>query len=289
MEDPSGFQKFVSLVWYDQLIEFIFRFVAKSSEPLLALGVVFSAADVLSKGTLMQGNSSLLYAWAWAQAIAIESSGGVVLVYALQSFKLQDKTKGWLYLALSVLLSLVGGVMLFTQLIANTSGTTEFGASGGVTAYIIILSVFRSIVSIGYIVMCRTKHISFINLDEEAKPQTTETEHSLTLEDVKTVVFDILSAMKEAEQNSVQLQIPDHTTASHLQVPVTEKEHNQEEVDNSEQEQNSQNGQSTNNVNFERVKIFLLDRPNAKVREVAAALEMSPSTANKWMQRVRKK
>ena len=35
----------------------------------------------------MQGNSFLLYAWAWTQAIAIESSGGVVLDYALQSFK----------------------------------------------------------------------------------------------------------------------------------------------------------------------------------------------------------
>src|SRR5712692_7372616 len=95
---PSRWQSFVTLHWYDGVIEFLFRFVAKTSEPLLALGLVISAADVLTKGRLMAGNLTLSDAWAWTQAIAIESSGGVVLVYALQSFKAKDKLKGWLYL-----------------------------------------------------------------------------------------------------------------------------------------------------------------------------------------------
>jgi predicted nuclease of restriction endonuclease-like RecB superfamily len=41
--------------------------------------------------------------------------------------------------------------------------------------------------------------------------------------------------------------------------------------------------------NYQRVKLFLTEHPTAKAREVAAALAMSRTTANKWMQRVRDK
>src|SRR5215831_13391010 len=118
----NRWQSFVTLRWYDGFIEFLFRFVAKTSEPLLALGLVFSAADVLTKGRLMQSNLTLTDAWAWTQAIAIESSGGVVLVYALQSFAQRDKLKGWLYVVLASLLAIVGGMMLYSQLLSNATG-----------------------------------------------------------------------------------------------------------------------------------------------------------------------
>lgn len=39
--------------------------------------------------------------------------------------------------------------------------------------------------------------------------------------------------------------------------------------------------------NYERVKTHLAGHPDAKVREVAEALTISTSTANKWMNRVR--
>lgn len=39
--------------------------------------------------------------------------------------------------------------------------------------------------------------------------------------------------------------------------------------------------------NSERVKAYLLLRPEAKVRDVAEALSISVSTANKWMSRVK--
>jgi hypothetical protein len=46
-----------------------------------------------------------------------------------------------------------------------------------------------------------------------------------------------------------------------------------------------QGGQSTDN--FERVKLFMTEHPGAKVREVAQALAISRTTANKWMTRLR--
>lgn len=156
-------QRFLSLGWYDDAIEFLFRFVAKTSEPLLALGLVISAADFLSKGALMQANPPLTMAWAWCQAVAIEASSGVVFVYALQSFKQQDKIKAWLYLILSVLLAITGGAMLLFQLIATTTGLQEANLS---PAVFYSMAVLRVLVSVSYVYLCRAKHIRFTDLQD---------------------------------------------------------------------------------------------------------------------------
>ncbi|GHO98392.1 hypothetical protein KSF_084400 [Reticulibacter mediterranei] len=38
--------------------------------------------------------------------------------------------------------------------------------------------------------------------------------------------------------------------------------------------------------NYERVKVYIGEYPQAKVREIAQALSMSPSTASKWMRQI---
>ena len=55
----------------------------------------------------------------------------------------------------------------------------------------------------------------------------------------------------------------------------------QEAIATDEDEQGTNNG--------ERVKAYLLLHPDAKVREVADALTISVSTANKWMSRAKGK
>jgi uncharacterized membrane protein len=157
---PGRWKAFTSLDWYDGTIEFLFRFVAKTSEPLLAAGIVYSAADVLSKGHLGSTNATMDNLWAISQALAIESSGGVVLVYGLESFKARDRVKAWMYLILSALLALTGGVMLFMQL----AGLENQQADS-----LLMRSLFalRCVVSVGYIYLCRTKSMSFRNLEKE--------------------------------------------------------------------------------------------------------------------------
>jgi len=94
MSEKSRMERFLGLNWYDEFIKFLFRFVAKTSEPLLAAGIVYSAADVLSHGNLGGDHNPLFVeAFGIAQAVAIESSGGVVLVYGLQSVKEKDAVK----------------------------------------------------------------------------------------------------------------------------------------------------------------------------------------------------
>ncbi|HEU5383606.1 MAG TPA: hypothetical protein VFV38_50040 [Ktedonobacteraceae bacterium] len=159
-QNPRRWKAFTSLDWYDGAIEFLFRFVAKTSEPLLAAGIVYSAADVLSKGHLGSTNATMDNLWAISQALAIESSGGVVLVYGLESFKARDRVKAWMYLVLSALLALTGGVMLFMQLagLENQQADSPLMRS---------LFALRCVVSVGYIYLCRTKSMSFRDLDKE--------------------------------------------------------------------------------------------------------------------------
>ena len=162
----NKWQHFTNLGWYDGLIEFLFRFVAKTSEPLLAAGLVISAADFLTSGALMRDNQAFSMAWAWTQAVAIEASSGVVFVYALHSFRQQDRVKAWLYLALSILLALTGGAMLLFQLIANTTGMQERTLPGGLFYG---LAVLRVLVSVSYVYLCRAKTIRFTDLADVAE------------------------------------------------------------------------------------------------------------------------
>ena len=67
-KQSSRWESFVSLTCYDAVISFLFRFVAKTSEPLLAAGVMVSAADFLQHGRLMRGNRGRENTWAWTQA-----------------------------------------------------------------------------------------------------------------------------------------------------------------------------------------------------------------------------
>lgn len=276
LPQPTGnsttpIERFASLDWYDKLIEFIFRFTAKTSEPLLAAGIVYSAADVLSRGHI--GSNSLLLnnAWAITQSVAIESSGGVVLVYGLQSIREKDRVKSWLYLILSMLLALAGGIMLFMQL----AGWEAQGDS----PFMLMLFALRCIVSIGYIYLCRTKSIRFTSIHSEnvQSPTPISVEPTFTLEDVRMVVIEVMRETKDSNAHSIkcteQLQLPERTRRTRKRVEVSVTKERSESFPE----------------NFQRVQAFLADAPDATVRDVASALEISLTTANKWMHRVREK
>jgi hypothetical protein len=49
---------FVSLSWYEEAVKFIFNFVSKTSELLLAAGIVVSTANFLTDGDVMSHNKA---------------------------------------------------------------------------------------------------------------------------------------------------------------------------------------------------------------------------------------
>jgi len=157
-------QAFIRLDWYAGLISFIFRFVAMTSEPLLAFGVIVSAADFLQKGALMAGNATFAAAWAWCQALAIEASTGPTLAFALQAFRTGDKVKGVLYSILASLLFIVGSAMLFLQLVSNVTGMSEASINPWVLYGFLVL---RVVVASGILALLCTKHMRFSGLVDQ--------------------------------------------------------------------------------------------------------------------------
>ncbi len=263
-------KSFTSLAWYDEIIEFVFRFVAKTSEPLLALGLVISAADFLTKGTLMHSNPELTLAWAWTQAIAIEASSGVVFVYALQSFKAKDKVKAWLYLVLSLLLALTGGAMLLFQLVANTTGLQE---STLPTYLFYSFASLRVVVSVAYVYLCRAKHIRFTDLEDETPMKQSETGQGLS-DEITQLILSKLAKLDQLEQAMFAMQ---NTTVIETETPPALLETG-ETVSETE---------AIEPVLEAQVSALLILKPDVSSREAAQIVGKSHTTVYRALQKVK--
>src|SRR5260221_3814834 len=252
-------KQFTSLAWYDGLIEFLFRFVAKTSEPLLAAGLVVSAADYLSHGAVMAGHPAFSLGWAWAQALALESSSGVVFVYALQAFRSQDKVKGAIYLALALLLAIVGGGMLLLQVNAITLGTAD--------SPILVLNIMRVVVNIAYIFLLRAKSIRFSDLADVREQQVTQP--------MPVVSPDVLNVLIERL---------DHLTVSVTQLTSTPTPALPEHA-----ESMPANDGPIYDTRFaskeQEIAAILARMPDASVEQVAQEATCNVRTAEKWIKR----
>ena len=250
---------FVSLGWYDSFIEFLFRFVAKTSEPLLAAGLVVSAADYLSHGQVMAGHPAFSLGWAWAQALALESSSGVVFVYALQAFRSQDKVKGAIYLALALMLAIVGGGMLLLQVNAITMGSAERAVP--------VLNVMRVVVSIAYIFLLRAKSIRFSDLQDTQEQAVAP---------APVVSPDVLNVLIERL---------DHLTVSVTQLASTPAPQLPEHAENLKQiDEPIYDARFTSKE--QEVAAILARSPGASVEQVAQEAGCNVRTAEKWMKRL---
>ena len=256
-------KQFTSLSWYDGLIEFLFRFVAKTSEPLLAAGLTISAADYLSHGAVMAGHPAFALGWAWAQAVALESSSGVVFVYALSAFRSQDRVKGGIYLALAVLLAIVGGWMLLLQVNATTMGSAE-------SAYP-LLNGLRVVVSIAYIFLLRAKSIRFSDLAD------TREQSAL----VQTVSPETLNVLVEKIE-TLSVTVNQLTNPSMLALPKPASTANEKQVYEGVPINSSERFLSKE----QEIAAILAQRPDASVQEVAQEAHCSERTAEKWIQRL---
>ncbi len=252
----SKWNVFVSLTWYDSFIEWVFRFVAKTSEPLLAAGLTISAADYLSHGAVMIGHPAFALAWAWTQAVALESSSGVVFVYSLQAFRQTDKVKGGIYLGLAVLLAIVGGWMLLLQVNVTTMGSIESASP--------ILNGLRVVVSIAYIFLLRAKSIRFSDLaDTREQPAP-----------ASAVNPEVLNVLVE-KLETLSITVNQLTSPSLPALPAPAQEAESEQAD------------SVSETRVEQVQAILEETPDASVRDVARAIGRSKSTAHKAVKAVK--
>ena len=164
-EEQSFLESFASLEWLDGIISFGFRLLAKLAEPFLAAGLIMSAIDYMSHGTFLVGLARSW--WIVTQGFALESSGGVVLALSFEARSEGDKAKMWLQLVLGLALLIVGGVLFFVEMAAAVKG---FNESTMPDLYIYGMAALRSVVSLGYIAVMRTKHHRFSGTAQSTVP-----------------------------------------------------------------------------------------------------------------------
>jgi hypothetical protein len=170
-QNQAPIHTFASLHWYDETIKFIFNFVAKTSELLLAAGVVISSANFLTDGAIMQEHTTLSVAWAWAQALAIDSSLGIVFVNGFQAARERDKIKAAIYFTLTAMLATVAGLLTHFDALAHATGlpVTAQGISGIIPLW--LLTGLRAIAVIGFLLVSRLKNVSFSKSQEQEQTQ----------------------------------------------------------------------------------------------------------------------
>src|SRR5260221_2756774 len=287
----NKWQQFTSLGWYDGLIEFIFRFVAKTSGPMLAAGWVIGAADYLSHGAVMTGNPGFAIGWAWTQATALESSSGVVFVYALSAFRQADKVKGAIYLTLALLLAVVGGGMLLLQVNATTMGSAESAVP--------VLNVLRVIVSIAYIFLLRAKSIRFSDLSDTREQEASAPAVSPEVLNVLVEKLETLSITVNQLTNPSMPALPEQAESlpdapivtwhedgkvDTVQFPGKEPVHVHERNKVPANLEPIYQGKFTSKE--QEIAAVLARMPGATAEEIAQEAGCSVRTAEKWLQRL---
>jgi len=282
-EKHPRWQSFVSLNWYAGTISFLFRFVAMTSEPLLAAGIIVSAADFLQKGQLMSHNPQLSSAWSWTQALAIEASTGPVLVFALQAFRSRDQVKGVLYAVLAGLLFIVGGAMLLLQLISNLTGSSEVAINS-----ILLYGLFalRVIVASGMVALSCTKHLRFSGLVADVLPAPVQAAPPATISPNLDEVIEKLDARYQQRMEALY-----ERTVETFRVTIQEQVTNPQLptitlVNAPARDELAEHAASLTNGRFaskeQEIARALQQSPHLTADELAQVCGCSVRTAEKW-------
>lgn len=160
----SHLDAFLSLAWYDTFLRFITNFVAKTSELLLATGLVVSSANFLTDGAILGTITPASQAWAWAQALAIDSSLAISFYHILFCIKQRDWIKCILYSLLTSLLALVAGTITNIDILSHAMHVPITHAMILMGINVELLSSVRSIAVIGFILMSRLSDVSMKEL-----------------------------------------------------------------------------------------------------------------------------
>lgn len=151
----------------------------------------------------MQGNDPLSNIWAWSQAIAIESSPGVVLAQGLQSRAERDYVKTGAYALLGVLLAVVAGILLYVQTAAHTLSLTEATAVSQLGINPRIMAILRAIVCIGYIALSRTKHKQFSYFPPKRNGQPKQEQPASQTQEQPPIKLEITAELVEALRHAL--------------------------------------------------------------------------------------
>jgi hypothetical protein len=282
-------KQFATIEKLDTGILYVLELTASLSVLLLAFGLIASMANVLTKGSILTDNIVMQRVWAWTQCIAIDASVAGTIIRTFRYHAEGERVKTWLYGLLSALLLFTAAIVSNIESVQQTLNIALDQAYIHVFIPVEALIWIRSIAIVLIIVAHALRHVQ--REGTEGKRAVGPASPSAPLV-VTPELLDAFRALLAQTTISEEVNPPPA-----LPWPKDEqgKDTAQEGKSNAKCEQGVKNkvtgesdeGPETNN--YERVKAYLAGHPNAKVRDVAKALVISVSTANKWMIRIRGK
>jgi hypothetical protein len=257
-------KQFSSIEKIDTGILYALELTSSISILLLAFGLIASMANVLTKGSVLTDNLFMQRVWAWTQCIAIDASVAGTIIRTFRYHAQGERIKTWLYGLLSALLLFTAAIVSNIESVQQTLNIALDQAYVHVFLPVEALIWIRSIAIVLLIVAHALRHV------HRERPEVNHAAGPASLPAPLVVTPELLDALRAllaqttvSEEASMLCALPS---------PQDEQEANE-----GEQEVN----------NRERVKAYLAKHPDAKVRDVAEALRISVSTADKWMIRIK--
>jgi hypothetical protein len=288
-------KQFSSIEKIDTCILYVLELTSSLSVLLLAFGLIASMANVLTQGSVLTDNLLMQRVWAWTQCIAIDASVAGTIIRTFRYHTQKEHVKCVLYALLSLLLLFTAAIVSNIESVQQTLNLTLEAAYGHVFISVEALIWVRSLVIVLLIVAHAMRHV------QQESAHTTPVQVSIPQPTPLVLTPELVDALRAALTHVTVSEEPQPLQA--LPTPQSEQRTNTE-VREGEQETNTEvreGEQETNTAqqapaghdhehetnNFERVKAYLARHPEATDREIAEALTMSTSTANKWRKRVK--
>ncbi len=263
-------KQFASIEKLDRSILYALELASSVSILLLAFGLIASMANVLTKGAVLSDNIVMQRIWAVTQCVGIDASVAGTIIRTFQYHQEGEGVKTWLYALLSVLLLFTAAIVLNIESVQQTLNITLEAAYIHVFVPVEALIWIRSLAIVLLIVAHAMRHVQMKKTEEEpsAPAQVIEQQPQfvLTPEMIDQLRQLLMPTTVEEEVHQEALPapvqaetIPPEDAHSELKLEVN---------------------------NYERVKSYLAEHPKATLHEIAGALTISVTTANKWRTRI---
>ena len=263
-------KQFASIEKLDRSILYALELASSVSILLLAFGLIASMANVLTKGAVLSDNLVMQRIWAITQCCGIDASLAGTIIRTFQYHAQGERVKMFLYAFLSVLLLFTAAIVLNIESVQQTLNLTLNAAYLHVFVPIEALIWIRSIAIVLLIVAHALRHVQIAKPQEEppAPAQVIEPQLVLTPEMIDQLRQLLMPTTVEEEVHQQALPSPKEEQAE-IVPPEDATTEAKLEVNN-----------------YERVKSYLADHPGATLHEIAGALTISVTTANKWRTRI---
>ncbi len=269
---------FSSIEKLDTAILYLFELLSSVAVLLLAFGLIASMANVLTEGSVLSDNLTMQRVWAWTQCVAIDASVAGTILRTFQYYGRRE----WVKTVLSALLS---GLLLFTAAIVSniealqqTLNVALSVAYAHVFVPVEALIWIRSLCIVLLIVAHALRHVHPEQVSSQVNTTVPSGQPPHAGQDEQPPARSLLTDQSEQpalenDDSSVLPALPDDQGEQPPPVRLFLAGANRE-------------GDGTGHgahPNAERIRLYRQDHPQARVREIARALSLSPSTVSKWL------